>query len=74
MSERMPFDEWWAVLQGLAVLEGLDLVGDRDDYWEYYADGDSPERTIEIELSYKDEDDEDGVDDYLNQVNGTRLQ
>ncbi len=69
---KVTFTEWWAQLQGLAILEGLDLVGDQDDYREYYEDGDSPEQTIDIELSYLDEDDEDGVDDYLKQVNGTR--
>lgn len=66
------FDEWWAQLQGLAILEGLELVGDQDDYREYFEDGDSPEDTIEIELSYTD-DEEEELDTILQQqANGTR--
>lgn len=58
MAKDITFDEWWAQVQGLAILEGIDLVGDQNDYREYYEDGDSPEKTIDVELTYIDEDHE----------------
>lgn len=51
------FDEWWQRLQALADVEDWELVGEKDDYQEYYDDGDSPEEALAIEQSYAEEDD-----------------
>lgn len=48
---KTSFDDWWLRYRQLA--EQVELpVGDAVSYFEYFADGDSPEDAIAAELGY----------------------
>ncbi len=49
------FEEWWLILQKLALAENFPLDFEEPDaYREYYEDGDSPSDALEIEQEYYD--------------------
>lgn len=58
MAERpqhlhFSFDQWWWQLRSLARLKDWPLSA-KDQYREYYDDGDSPETALESEMLHDD--------------------
>lgn len=58
----MGFETWWQRLSELAFDAEWEL-GEPDSYREYYDDGDSPEDTLALEMSYVGDDYDDDYDD-----------
>lgn len=44
------FEQWWRKLKILAADEGVRLKGIQVEYYDYYMDGDSPNRTLAMIL------------------------
>lgn len=57
------FGEWFMELERLGK-EADFPIGHPDGYMEYFDDGDSPEETLALEMSYVEDEDEDEYDTY----------
>lgn len=52
IDSHRQFDHWWKQLCLLSDKADWDLQGTRNEYRDYYDDGDTPEEALDYEMRY----------------------